>query len=155
MRAGTTEMPMTIRDATSSDRPAVVALLAAQFADHSLAPPGDTLTAGVARLVTAPELGRIVVAEQDDVIVGVAVLSWVFTLEHGGLGAWLDELYVAPAHRGRGIGVALLRAARERATAAGAVAMDLEVEVGHERVESLYERDGFMRHHRRRWFRRL
>jgi GNAT superfamily N-acetyltransferase len=148
-------MPATFRDAAPADQRALVDLLAAQFADHSLAPPDDALAAGVARLVTAPELGRIVVAEVDGVVVGVAVLSWVFTLEHGGRGAWLDELYVAPAHRGRGIGRALLHAARECATAAGAVAMDLEVEVGHERVESLYERAGFVRHQRRRWFRRL
>jgi GNAT superfamily N-acetyltransferase len=148
-------MSLRFREATAADHAAVVALLAAQFSEHSLAPPRDALAAGVERLVASPALGSILVAERDGAIVGVAALSWVFALEHGGIGAWLDEMYVLPAHRGGGIGGGLLHAARERAAAAGAVAMDLEVEVGHERVESLYARDGFQRHQRRRWFRRL
>jgi GNAT superfamily N-acetyltransferase len=143
------------REATVADHAAVVDLLSAQLSDHSLSPPRDVLATGVARLLGAPELGCILVADAGGTVVGVAVLSWVFAIEHGGRAAWLDELYVPPAHRGDGLGTGLLRAARERAVAAGAVAMDLEVEAGHERVESLYERDGFARHARRRWYRRL
>jgi hypothetical protein len=79
----------------------------------------------------------------------------VFSLEHGGRAAWLDELYVVPAERGRGMGAALLDAACAHATAAGAVAVDLEVEAGHERAFSLYERRGFVRHARQRAFLRL
>ena len=148
-------MSTTFREATPADEAAVIELLTAQLSDHSISPPRATLAAGVARLVSTAELGRILVAERDGAVVGVAVISWVFTLEHGGRAAWLDELFVLPAHREGGIGAGLLRAVRERAKAGGAVAMDLEVEGGHERVESLYERDGFVRHDRRRWFRRL
>ena len=82
-------------------------------------------------------------------------MSWSFSLEHGGRAAWLDELYVMPEHRGSGIGTMLLHEVRVAARAGGALAMDLEVEAGHERVSSLYERHGFSRHQRQRWFLRL
>ena len=36
------------------------------------------------------------------------MLSFLFTLEHGGPAAWLDELYVADAQRGRGVGERLV-----------------------------------------------
>jgi hypothetical protein len=49
----------------------------------------------------------------------------------------------------------LLDGALAAARAGGAVAIDLEVEAGHERVETLYRRAGFMRLARARWARRL
>ncbi len=146
---------VTCRDAVAADHDRVVELLAVQLGEHSLSPPRATLEAAVARLVAEPQLGRILVADADGEIVGVAVMSWVFSLEHGGRSAWLDELYVVPAHRNGGIGAALLETACAAAAAHGARAMDLEVEAGHERVFSLYERRGFARHQRQRWFLRL
>jgi hypothetical protein len=63
----------------------------------------------------------------------------------------LDELYIVPERRGQGIGEALLHAALEVARAAGARSVDLEIETGHERAASLYERNGFGRLPRTRW----
>jgi GNAT superfamily N-acetyltransferase len=148
-------MAFTCREAVAADHGRVVELLAAQLGEHSLAPARTALEAAAAALIGEPRLGRIFVAEIGGRIVGLAAMSWSFSLEHGGRAAWLDELYVVPDERGRGVGAALLEAARAAATAGGALAMDLEIEAGHERVASLYERHGFSRHRRQRWFLRL
>ena len=148
-------MAFACREATAADRRRVVELLAAQLGEHSLAPTAAALEAAVSELIGDPRLGRIFVAETAGRIVGVAAMSWTFSLEHGGRAAWLDELYVVREHRGQGFGTVLLEAARAAARAGGALAMDLEVEAGHERVSSLYERHGFSRHQRQRWFVRL
>jgi GNAT superfamily N-acetyltransferase len=148
-------MAFTCREATAADQARVVELLAAQLGEHSLAPARAALETAAAALIGDARLGRIFVAESGGRIVGVAAMSWSFSLEHGGRAAWLDELYVVPDERGRGIGAVLLEAARAAAKAGGALAMDLEIEAGHERVASLYERHGFSRHRRQRWFLRL
>lgn len=139
----------TIREATGADRETVVALLRAQLDEHSIELAPAAIGFAVRGLERNRELGRVLVAvEKDGTIVGVAVLSFLWTLEHGGASAWLDELYVAPAGRGRGIGRALTEAAIACADAAQCIALDLEVEPGHEVAERLYERLGFRRHRR-------
>jgi GNAT superfamily N-acetyltransferase len=87
--------------------------------------------------------------------IGIAVLAYTWTLEHGGRVAWLDELFVDAAHRGRGVGLAMLRRALEVAAAAGCRAVDLEVDADHERAEHLYEREGFRLLSRHRWAKSL
>jgi len=144
-----------IRSAGASDQARVVELLWRQLEDHSLHPPRDAFERAVAHLLSRPDLGRILVAAVDDEIVGVAQISFAFALEHGGRSAWLDELYVEPAQRQKGIGEALLRSACQLAQALGAHAVDLEVEPGHPQAFRLYERHGFAKHERQRFFLRL
>ena len=144
-----------IRPATPADRDALLALLAAQLRDHGIATPEADLLRVVDVLLLRPHRGRFVVAVEDGRLVGVAAVSFGFPLEHGGRGAWLDELYVEPSSRGRGTGDRLLAAALATASQNGAVAIDLEVERGHEAVERLYRRHGFTPVSRARWARRL
>lgn len=82
---------------------------------------------------------------------GVAILATTWTVEHGGLVAWLDELYVVPERRGLGIGQSLLSHAVAEAKALGCLAVELEVDEAHARAENLYARNGFGRLPRRRW----
>ena len=151
----TSDADVQIRVATAADREALIALLLAQLREHEI-PLSDT---GAARAIDGvlhqPELGRLLIATFEGKPIGLAALSFIWTYEYGGRAAWLDELYVEPAHRGHGIGRLLLQAAYRVATDSGAVAMDLEVEASHRRVERLYEREGFVRLHRARWSRRL
>ena len=99
--------------------------------------------------------GFILVALNDKRPVGVAYVSFTWTLEHGGKSAWLEELYVVPDQRDRGIGRAMLQGVLQRARENGCAAVDLEVDTQHARAERLYAREGFKPHTRNRWVRAL
>lgn len=57
----------------------------------------------------------------------------------------LNDLFVAPQGRGRGVGEALLQAALEFARASGAKGMQLETAVDNYPAQRLYERLGWTR----------
>ncbi|MCS5685302.1 MAG: GNAT family N-acetyltransferase, partial [Acidimicrobiales bacterium] len=61
-----------------------------------------------------------------------------------GLRAWIEDVVVDEAARGRGIGDALNRAAIERARAAGARTVDLTSRPSREAANRLYRRLGFV-----------
>ncbi len=99
--------------------------------------------------------GFILLARDDLRIVGIAYVATILSAEHCGPVAWLEELYVTPDHRSEGIGTALVSAVLKRAGETGIVAVDLEIDTGHGRAESLYRRFGFRRLDRSRWVREL
>jgi GNAT superfamily N-acetyltransferase len=100
-------------------------------------------------------LGFFLLAQTASDTVGVAAISFAWTLEYGGKTAWLDELYVVPERRSEEIGRALLKASIATAGELGCLAMDLEVDQGRQRAERLYACEGFQRLPRNRWARRL
>jgi ribosomal protein S18 acetylase RimI-like enzyme len=130
-------------------------LLEAQLVEHELPLPARGVRFVLSELLRQPALGLVLLARRAGASVGVAYLSTQWTLERGGANCWLEELYVLPALRGQGIGSQLLRAALAELTARGCESMDLEVEAGHERAARLYERLGFRRLPRTRYWRRL
>jgi GNAT superfamily N-acetyltransferase len=144
---------MEIRSATAADRDATVALLIAQMRDHGIPTPADRLAVAFDHVLADAARGVVLLAWEGERAVGVAALSYAFPIEVGQRTAWLEELFVEPAFRGRGIGTELLRAALEIAESAGAVAVDLEIVAGHERAERLYSRFGFKRLARAHWTR--
>ena len=149
-------MQRLVRSALPKDLDDVCALLAAQFDEHAIDLGAERLRAAVAGLMTGPPRGRVLISRGDaDVALGLACLPYTWTLEHGGLSAWLDELYVVPEARGRGVGAALLRAGIELARGDGCSAVDLEVDEAQARASRLYAREGFSRLARTRWQRNL
>ena len=144
-----------VRIAGAADVDVACALLRPQFDEHDIALSSARLREATLGLLAGPPRGRVIFAEEGAAVVGIACLAYTWTLENGGLTAWLDELYVAPEARGRGAGRALLAAAIDRAREDGCRAVDLEVDVDHARAEHLYERAGFTHLPRRRWQRML
>jgi ribosomal protein S18 acetylase RimI-like enzyme len=140
-----------IRTAVPADLEPVLELLTLQLQENSVPVAREHLRPATRQMLERPELGRILVAARGDVLVGVAVLSFLWTLEHGGATTWLDEIYVDPHARSEGLGTRLLEAAMAIARAKGCRALDLEVEPGHESAIRLYERMGFCRLPRERW----
>lgn len=91
--------------------------------------------------------GLLYLARDQQVAVGYLVICFDFSLEYRGKGAWIDELFVQPSHRGQGIGTQLLDFAETASREHGAQFLHLEVNHGNSAVE-LYRRRGFMDHHR-------
>jgi GNAT superfamily N-acetyltransferase len=146
---------MEITAAGRRDRAEVIALLAAQLAEHAIELAPDRLASAVDGVLADPARGVLFVARAEGTAVGVAYLSFTWTLEHGGPVGWLEELYVVPSQRGRGIGTALLDVVGRRARAAGCGAVELEVDAGHARAARLYTRHGFRELPRTRFSLRL
>ncbi len=141
--------------ATPRDRTVVARLLVAQLREHDVATSAAAIARTAEGMLRHPDRGIILLARVGRRPVGIAALSFLWTLEHGGRAVWLDELYVVAALRGGGIGRQLLLAAMDAAAKAGAVALDLEVERTHARAANLYRREGFRRLDRVRWARPL
>lgn len=146
---------LAVRPPEDRDRAALARMLVAQLREHRIATSEAEIEAALGGLLDHPRRGAALIAVRADAPIGFAALSFVWTLEHGGKAAWLEELYVVPEERGAGVGTALLRAALAEAAAAGARAVDLEVDRGHARAAHLYERESFRRHDRERWVRDL
>lgn len=138
-----------------ADLAQIVRLLGGQFEEHDIPSTEEGLGRAVSGMLSDPARGDILLAQVGDRAVGVAVFAYSWTLEHGGLSCWLDELYVEPGLRSSGIGRALLLRGIEHVKGRGAAAIDLEVVEGHERAARLYEREGFRRRDRVRWMRPL
>jgi GNAT superfamily N-acetyltransferase len=144
-----------IRGALAADAEIVTRLLAEQLAEHAIGTPADAIRNAVEGALCDDGRALVLLAERRGQAVGVAYVSFTWALEHGGKSAWLEELYVVPDERNRGIGTAMLGAVIDKAAAAGAAAVDLEVDSGHTRAARLYERTGFAPLPRARWVRRL
>ena len=142
-----------VAQGTADDSCECARLLVDQLREHGIDVSPDVL-AGVLE-TAATDLGRgfLMLARDGDRLVGVAYVATILSAEHGGPVAWLEELYVTPDCRHRGIGTALVAAVLEQAQKAGMLAVDLEIDVGHERAISLYQRLGFRRLERSRWVR--
>jgi GNAT superfamily N-acetyltransferase len=144
-----------IRRATPGDLDEVVDLLAAQLAEHDIPIERADLAFAAEGILRVAERGFVLLAVAGERAVGIACVSFSWTVERGGMVAWLDELYVVPARREHGIGNELLGRVIAAATAEGCRTVELEVETSHARAEHLYRRHGFGDLPRRRWTRPL
>lgn len=144
-----------IEPLTPTDREHAVRLLVAQLREHGIDTPEEGVRGAIEGALEVPSRGRLLIVRDGDAVIGVAYLSFVWALEHGGQAAWLEELYVVPERRCDGVGTALLHAAFGVARLEGCKAIDLEVEASRDRVTSLYRREGFTAHSRTRWVKSL
>jgi GNAT superfamily N-acetyltransferase len=151
----TTSQSFSVTSATSSDCRECAQLLVEQLHEHGVDASADVLSRVLEKAVADEAGGFLLLARASHTIAGVAYVARILSAEHCGDVAWLEELYVTPAFRSRGIGTALLNAVIERARQTEMVAVDLEIDAGHIRAESLYRRSGFRPLNRSRWVRKL
>ena len=92
-----------------------------------------------------PHRGRAVVCDEGGEVIGYALLIAFWSNEFGGEVCVVDELYIAPSRRGRGLASALFTALRsgDPPWPGPAVAIGLEVTPRNARALALYQRLGF------------
>jgi ribosomal protein S18 acetylase RimI-like enzyme len=93
------------------------------------------------RAIVESDATHLLVACEDDRILGM--LSLVVFRIPTGVRAWIEDVVVDEAHRGRGIAQALLEAAIALARSFGAKTLDLTSRPGREAANRLYRRVGF------------
>jgi ribosomal protein S18 acetylase RimI-like enzyme len=97
----------------------------------------------VLRLLDSPELGVIAHILEAGTLRGYVVLTWGYDLEWGGRDAFLTELYLLPAARGRGLGRRALPLIEEQARRRGARALHLMVRPENQAALQLYRGAGY------------
>ncbi len=142
---------ISIKLATSNDIPAVIVLLERQLVEHDLGISSERIRDAIEGVISDRSRGFLLVANVHDITIGVAYVSFVWSIEHGGSAAWLEEMYVIPEWRNRGAGLALLRETLKQCKEAGCQAIDLEIAAAHEAAGRLYARMGFLPLDRSRW----
>ena len=118
---------MTHRRATSADAD-VVCQLILDLAAYEKAGPDDVATTPEAvRSALAPDavpaLSALLAYEGDEPA-GLALTYRAYSTWRANWGVYLEDLFVRPEYRGRGVGLALFRAVAAEAVAAGAERLD-------------------------------
>jgi ribosomal protein S18 acetylase RimI-like enzyme len=131
------------RAATAADLDAIVALQRDYYAEDAYPFDAAISSRVIADFLANPDLGRLWVAERDGAIVAYCALTLGYSFEHRGRDAFLDELYVAPAFRDRGLGKEALALVDATCRALGVRALHLEVERDKDGAQALYRRWGF------------
>jgi len=128
-------MPNTIRSAVTGDIPLLVDLMEEFHGESGRPLDRAWAAAGFSALLGDNSLGAVWIASSEGRPGGYVVLTLRFTMEFGGLDAFIDDLYVRPSCRRRGMGQALLGALFSDCEKRGALAV--HVEAGHDNLPAL------------------
>ena len=133
----------TLRAATPTDLPAIVGLIRELAEYEKLAHLVVVTPESLAPHLFGPRpAAEAVVGEVNDRVVAFALFFTNFSTFLGRPGLYLEDLYVQPAHRGTGLGKALLQHLGELAVARGCGRFEWSVLDWNENAIRFYQRMG-------------
>jgi GNAT superfamily N-acetyltransferase len=139
-----------IRPAGAADVPALLPLVEQYWIFEDIAHFDPTRVGrALGRALSDPDLMSGWVASARGQAVGYLLAVYVFSLEHLGLTAEIDEFFILPSARGKGLGESLLRHAEAEFLRRGCTNVALQLGRGNERARLFYralgyrEREGF------------
>ena len=137
---------MLIHQATLEDIPELCSLLAILFEQEiEFQPDSENQTKGLQLLLSQPELGLILVARDDQQLLGMVSVLFSVSTALGGRVAIIEDMVVLPTARGSGIGSALLNAAINTAQTHGCHRISLLSDSTNTAAHCFYEKQGFSR----------
>lgn len=133
--------PMIVRRANAGDTETLLALIEQYWEFEGLAGfRPAALRAPLERLLTSPAIGAVWVATEAQKSLGYLALVYVFSLEHQGITAEIDEFFVLPDHRASGVGSELLREAEAESVRRGCTNISLQISASNYRAKEFYRR---------------
>ena len=133
----------TFSPATLDDAPRLAEFIPDLYSYDGAAPDAGHWAAAVRGLISNPAWGGVWLIEEQGATAGYAVLTYGYSLEYAGRYAFLDELYLLPAYRGRGIGTRVIEWLTDYARRAGLRSLHLEVDEANAAGQRFYLRHGF------------
>jgi ribosomal protein S18 acetylase RimI-like enzyme len=138
-------MSLKFETATQKDLPRLVELLGILFeSEAEFSADAGKQSNALQALLSDPVKGRIFVARDGREVVAMASLLYTISTAEGGKAALFEDLVVAPDHRKRGIGEALLKHVIAHARAEGVLRITLLTDMQNERAQAMYRRVGFV-----------
>ncbi|MDC0656933.1 GNAT family N-acetyltransferase [Leisingera sp. SS27] len=121
----------------------VLALVAAFHAESGLDSSDEHRRAGIEPLLNGHPYGAVYLIGPTRAPIGYIVITFGWSVEFGGMDGFVDELYIRPAVRGRGIATEVLTELPKTLATAGMRALHLEVDRENETAQRLYLRTRF------------
>jgi len=131
-----------VRDARPEEAEDLLPLMRAYCDFYEASPPDQGLVQMARTLIGEPEQGAMFIARDGGEAVGFATLDWKWSSLKGARIGYLEDLYVTPETRGRGIADALIEACAERCRERGAPAMEWLTAPDNRRAQAVYDRTG-------------
>ena len=131
-----------VHQATRDDIPTLIELMAEFYAESDFPLPAANARHAFEHLLSDPTLGGAWIATTDEGAVGYVVLTVAFGMEYGGLRGFIDDLFVRPSARGRGIANTLLEAMTADCVARGVRSLSVEVGPDNDAARRVYARAG-------------
>jgi GNAT superfamily N-acetyltransferase len=123
---------------------ALLPLIADYWAFESILPfDPQSVAASLERLLSEPRLGGGWIAFAGEAPVGYLLAVYVFSLEHLGLTAEIDEFFVLPPARATGVGSLLLKAAETEFAQVGCTNVSLQLSRENHAGRRFYHRHGY------------
>lgn len=133
-----------IVEAAHDDLPALAQLLGRLFSIESdFLPDAGKQTAGLRLIIENPQLGCIFVLRSGDRIIGMANALRTISTAEGGPVLLLEDVIVADAYRGQGLGTLLVRHVLEWAGERGMPRVTLLADRDNGPARQFYEKLGF------------
>ena len=132
-----------MKKASSDDVPRLVELMAEFYAEVGSQLNRPQAAKAFAALVTDERLGAVWLIEAQSQAVGYLVLTLGYSLEFGGLDAFVDDLFIQTPFRHGGLGTAAVAEAKAFAARLGVRALHLEVARDNAVAQAVYRRAGF------------
>ena len=118
-------------------------LVAAFHAEEGITLNAEARAAGIKPLLDGIPHGAAYLIGPPRAPIGYVIVTFGWSVEYGGMDGFVDEIFVRPGVRGRGVAGEVLLSLPRALASAGLKALHLEVAADNEVAQRLYARCGF------------
>ena len=130
-----------VRPARDDEIDELLPLMRAYCDFYEVSPADAGLLEMAAALIADPEQGSLFIASDPDAgAIGFAAMGWKWASTRGARIGVMEDLFVAPDHRGGGVADALIEACAARCRERGAPALEWVTAPDNHRAQAVYDR---------------
>ncbi len=136
-------MAATLTLAKPDDAERLLPMIEAFHAEENLPTSAEHRSNALQPLLEGTALGEVYLIGPKVAPIGYIVITHGYSIEFGGPDAFIDEFYLRPGVRGRGVGGEIMQSISEHLTKLGTRALHLEVSEDNTYAQNVYAQRGF------------